>query len=188
VRAVALADVVSFLNSLDERRFGDHAEKSDRDRLASPTGFKWWLRERGFVGSGARITARDLADARELRSGLRALLPDNDTAGKSLIRLAQRFPLVVSFEGREPVLTPARGGIEAFLAGVLATCAAAAIDGRWARVKMCAADDCRFVFFDQGRNRLGRWCAMEACGSRMKARSYRARQARRRERKPASRT
>ena len=51
----------------------------------------------------------------------------------------------------------------------------AQIDGTWPRLKVCAADDCRWAFYDSSRNRGGNWCKMEICGNRMKNRSYRAR-------------
>ncbi len=49
-------------------------------------------------------------------------------------------------------------------------------DGSWSRIKACRNDTCRWLFYDQSRNRSGTWCTMAICGSRMKARAYRARQ------------
>jgi predicted RNA-binding Zn ribbon-like protein len=40
------------------------------------------------------------------------------------------------------------------------------------RVKMCAADDCGWLFMDDSRSRNRRWCEMRTCGSRHKARVY----------------
>jgi predicted RNA-binding Zn ribbon-like protein len=48
-------------------------------------------------------------------------------------------------------------------------------DGSWARLKACANEDCRWVFYDQSRNRGGSWCDMAACGNRLKNRDFRAR-------------
>lgn len=44
------------------------------------------------------------------------------------------------------------------------------------RLKICANDDCRWVFFDESRNRTRRWCDDQACGNLMKVRAFRARQ------------
>jgi predicted RNA-binding Zn ribbon-like protein len=44
------------------------------------------------------------------------------------------------------------------------------------RIKVCRNDECGWLFFDESRNRSRQWCDMAACGSRMKARAYRARQ------------
>lgn len=44
------------------------------------------------------------------------------------------------------------------------------------RVRLCAADDCGWLFLDESRNRSRRWCDMSDCGNRAKVRRYRARQ------------
>lgn len=45
------------------------------------------------------------------------------------------------------------------------------------RLRPCGNDDCRRFLLDRSRNNTGRWCSMEACGNRMKARRHRARTA-----------
>ncbi len=47
----------------------------------------------------------------------------------------------------------------------------------YTRVKMCANPDCRWVFYDESRNRTRRWCERRYCGNLMKVRRFRARQA-----------
>ncbi len=54
--------------------------------------------------------------------------------------------------------------------------AVAAIDGTWKRLKVCPAEDCRWAFYDNAKNRMGVWCQMAECGNRRKARAHRARQ------------
>ncbi len=44
-----------------------------------------------------------------------------------------------------------------------------------ARVKACANAHCGALFYDTSRNRSRRWCAMEDCGNRAKARRHYAR-------------
>ncbi|UFJ41382.1 CGNR zinc finger domain-containing protein [Brevibacillus humidisoli] len=44
------------------------------------------------------------------------------------------------------------------------------------RLKICANEDCRWVFFDQSRNRTARWCDDRMCGNLMKVRRFRERQ------------
>lgn len=50
------------------------------------------------------------------------------------------------------------------------------------RVRECAGDGCGWLFLDMSRNRSRRWCAMDDCGNRAKARRFyeRRRAARRR--------
>lgn len=40
------------------------------------------------------------------------------------------------------------------------------------RVRECDADTCRWLFFDRSRNRSRRWCDMQQCGNRAKARRH----------------
>ena len=44
------------------------------------------------------------------------------------------------------------------------------------RVRQCAFDRCGWLFVDNSRNRSRRWCVMEDCGNRAKARRYYRRQ------------
>jgi predicted RNA-binding Zn ribbon-like protein len=40
------------------------------------------------------------------------------------------------------------------------------------RLKECAQDDCRWLFLDLSKNRSRRWCSMEQCGNRAKAKRH----------------
>ena len=42
----------------------------------------------------------------------------------------------------------------------------------WRRVRECAGSDCTWLFLDRSRNRSRRWCAMQTCGNRAKARRH----------------
>ena len=46
-----------------------------------------------------------------------------------------------------------------------------------ARVRECAGNNCSWMFLDTSRNGKRRWCDMEACGNREKARRFRKRAA-----------
>ena len=41
-----------------------------------------------------------------------------------------------------------------------------------ARVRICEAPDCEWLFYDTSKNRSRRWCDMRQCGNRMKARRH----------------
>ncbi len=43
------------------------------------------------------------------------------------------------------------------------------------RARICANDECRWVFFDKSRTHRRRWCEMSSCGNRAKAARHRAR-------------
>ncbi|MGE3889659.1 MAG: CGNR zinc finger domain-containing protein, partial [Vicinamibacterales bacterium] len=40
--------------------------------------------------------------------------------------------------------------------------------------RACAAQDCRWWFVDETKNRSRRWCDMKICGNREKLRRFRA--------------
>jgi len=40
------------------------------------------------------------------------------------------------------------------------------------RVRVCAAEDCNWLFLDTSKNRSRRWCDMDTCGNRAKARKH----------------
>ena len=45
-------------------------------------------------------------------------------------------------------------------------------------MRVCAAQDCGWVYVDRSRNGLRRWCQMETCGTIMKTRRRAERNAR----------
>jgi hypothetical protein len=57
----------------------------------------------------------------------------------------------------------------------LAAAARLAVLGQWDRMKICAAHDCQWAFYDRSRNRSRTWCSMRVCGNRTKARNWRER-------------
>ena len=48
--------------------------------------------------------------------------------------------------------------------------------GETERLRICANDECRWVFEDTSRTGRRRWCSMASCGNRAKAARHRARQ------------
>jgi predicted RNA-binding Zn ribbon-like protein len=133
---------------------------------------------------GAPPSDEDLAVARGLRDALRGALagragPVRDgqaCAGGALASLTMRIKL--GADGA-PRLTPvADTGVLAALTRLAASTVPAEADGCWQRLKICAAPDCRWVFYDASRNGAGRWCSMRVCGNRAKTLAYRRRSAR----------
>lgn len=46
------------------------------------------------------------------------------------------------------------------------------LSGELSRLRMCAADDCAWLFLDRTKNQRRRWCDMKVCGNRVKARRH----------------
>jgi predicted RNA-binding Zn ribbon-like protein len=156
------------------------------DQLESPLLLRQWLADRGLIASEVPADEGSHGRALAIREGIRALGRANNAEELDLSRVtamndaALSVPLVVSLhDGSEAggwELLPAASDVDAFLGRVMAIVVRAMADGTWSRVKACRNDTCRWLFFDQSRNRSGTWCTMAVCGSRMKARAYRARQ------------
>ena len=82
----------------------------------------------------------------------------------------------VSAEGNVSLDTDPPGSVDGLIAQMVGIIFQAQIDATWPRLKVCAAHDCRWSFYDSSRNRGGTWCQMEVCGNRIKNRTYRSRQ------------
>lgn len=177
-----LAVLLEFLNSRDERRFAVHGMRHrGGDELTTTAALAGWLSGRGLIDGGTAASAADLRQAHALREGLRGALAGRSdahwdglpTANENLAGL--RLRIEFGTDGT-PLLSPVAGGaVQAALTALVASAATAAADGSWQRLKMCAAPDCRWVFYDASRNAMGRWCSMRVCGNRGKTRAYRQR-------------
>lgn len=67
-------------------------------------------------------------------------------------------------------------GMDNYLDSVLWPIARAAADllisDDLARLRMCASEDCAWLFLDKTKNHRRRWCDMKTCGNRVKARRH----------------
>ena len=152
------------------------------DELAGPAELDAWLSERGLIEPGQRLGDGDLERARAFREGLRALLEERShgAIGDDTVRALNELPRGALLRTRfdadgSPRLVPAAGGLDGAIADMLAIIGESALEGTWARLKVCADDTCIWAFYDRSKNRSGSWCSMAVCGNRAKARSYRAR-------------
>jgi predicted RNA-binding Zn ribbon-like protein len=169
-----LARVQEFVNTVDI--------EDGTDELADPERLRAWLAERGLLDAGERLGAADLQRATEVREALRSLLHANAGEGLdaeavvTLNRAARNARLLVRFDddGRAGI-EPDAAGVEQALARLLAIVHGSMADGTWPRLKACRNGRCQWAYYDQSKNRSGRWCTMEGCGNAMKARAYRRR-------------
>jgi predicted RNA-binding Zn ribbon-like protein len=173
----------AFVNTLDLRTFRVHGRQMQRsDAWETPQALGRWLREHQLLAGAGSVTTADLDHARRLRAVLRdstrQLPPGDAAAGGHDVTALGGFPLLASAgPGTGVRLAPrAGGGVAAALGGVLITAAELTARGLWARMKMCPAADCQWVFFDHSRPGRGRWCSPDLCGNRLKVRAHRQRQ------------
>jgi predicted RNA-binding Zn ribbon-like protein len=151
---VRLAD---FLNTLDV--------DGGTDALADAASAAAWLAEQGRP---PEVDDADLALARGVRAALRGELGEPPAP-------MPEVPVRVVLAEDGPCLAGGGTPLQTVIGEALAEAVALQATGEWSRVKTCALDSCRWVFFDESRNRSGRWCSMQGCGNKAKTAAYRAR-------------
>jgi predicted RNA-binding Zn ribbon-like protein len=179
-----LAHLYDFANSLDVRQFTHHGvQHVQGDELTGPRELGAWMSQRGLSTKGTKITAAMFDSALQLRTSVRAYLEcdpaerrkDNE-AVRSLNHTMTLFPLVAEArDDRSMALRGSRGDALAGLSAVVAELYDGSIKGTLDRLKMCAAEECRRVFFDRSKPSTRRWCMSTLCGNRIKTRTYRER-------------
>ena len=156
----------------------------DYDLLDNTERAGQWLSEVGYQ-SGAASGEKELECLRALRESLRVILSAHTVASSEELRFAtarlDQFCASVTLrpsfdrEGK-PHLVAVSEGRERFVEELLASVIWAQHTGIWHRLKACANEDCRWIFYDHSKNHSGNWCVMDICGSRAKMRAYRQRQ------------
>ena len=164
--------VQAFVNTLDlvprNEEFGE------------PDALKRWLVTKGLINPTATVDEADLKHALAVREAMRQVIGGNtgqrvfpiDIATLNEAAAASRLRMRFGPDGRARLEPEASGAVGA-LGRLVATLYSAMQDEDWRRLKLCGADECRWAFFDRSKNRSSRWCTMESCGNRAKARRYR---------------
>jgi len=143
--------------------------------LDVPEALGQWLTEAGYSGPPARPSRAELHAAQDLRDALHGALLVGDTDGVADLVDAWLEPALVRIcVDRETLGThhvPAERTCRCALVPV-ALDALAVVRNYPDRVRECASEACPALFLDLSRNRSRRWCSMDVCGSREKARTY----------------
>jgi predicted RNA-binding Zn ribbon-like protein len=193
---------LDFVNSLDNRfgrdgpvellgDYGDLLRFAEQSQLLDAQGAR--LLARSVKPPAA---ARALRSARELREAMAAVLyghlEGRDPAITDLLALERRFH--EADRHRELHWGPSAAGLpgHAMLQWQWGRRAKAAEFPVWLvahaasqlllssamqRVRACGAETCRWLFLDTSKNHTRRWCNMNVCGNRAKARRYQQRHA-----------
>jgi predicted RNA-binding Zn ribbon-like protein len=177
---------LAFINTLE------HSDAGDREDLPTLEAALGWLVAHGAMHAEAAdaLAAHAGADARlgevhALRSALRAVA-DATVAGEPAAREAvatvnralasgPRLELVATADGIALGHRHGDDPLAEALASVATPVAEALADGRPDRLRVCANDSCRWVFYDTSPTGRRRWCDMTTCGNRAKAARHRAR-------------
>lgn len=168
--------VQGFVNTLDV--------ESGSDAFAEAAGVSAWFSAHLHLPGNASVSEDERCRVVALRGALRELiasaagaaLPEEALATLNEVTARSPLALTAADAGRLALVAP-DADIDGRLAELLAIVHRAQLAGTWERLKLCAADNCRWAYYDSSRNRSGAWCSMETCGNREKVRSHRAKRA-----------
>jgi len=167
------------------QRFVNLHEHDERgNELDPPTEMvRAFLVDRGLLTRDERLTASDRETYLRLRDAIRRLVdsepgdPISETDAETIDRIGLAAGLHPHFRAAgSPTLEPKGAGAEGAFGQIVAIAFVASFDGTFERLKSCADETCRAVFYDRSKNHSGRWCSMSACGNRAKVRAWRERQ------------
>jgi predicted RNA-binding Zn ribbon-like protein len=185
---MSLDDTSDFMNTLELE------SGSLVDRFVSFGDAAHWLTDRGFCHedlSAASLKAHGLTESdaldkvRSVRAALREVAdavaherPPKDDALAEVNRAIgsrERVELVKESDGVSVGHSHVGDPLDDALARLADPLVQEIQSGRAERVRICANDTCRWVFFDQSRSGRRIWCDMASCGNRAKAARHRAR-------------
>jgi len=187
-----LQDGLDFVNTLGTRR-GEPI-----DRIPTPDVALRWLEEHGLLhdetldrllagsGSDQEAGARALGRIGRVRAAMRELIdatverrpPDGNALGcvNRALRTPYTYELVPALDGVSLDHRHDGDPIDGALARLAESVAREVSQGQPDRLRICADEECRWVFNDTSPTGRRKWCDMATCGNRAKAARHRERQ------------
>jgi predicted RNA-binding Zn ribbon-like protein len=180
---------LDFANTWEDR------ERPETEKLRGYDALLAFARQTGLMSEGARerLAARAREDragaeaafraARELREAIYRIFSARAGGGPApaddLARLNEALPDALGglrVERADSAYAWSRCDASETLAApvrpVVRSAAELLVAGDPERVRECHGTSCTWLFLDQSRNRSRRWCSMETCGNRAKARRH----------------
>jgi len=139
-----------------------------------------WLERFGLISSSLDVEDDDIARLRSFREAVRELIAtrsEGDAVASIAATLddvtaAVHLGVAIGSDG-SVALENRSSGIDGAIGQLLVAIHDAAANGTWQRLKVCARDSCRWVYYDASKNRSSNWCNMRTCGNREKAARHR---------------
>ena len=165
------------------------------ERLTSLDTALAWLADAGVASDATAITA--LARSATARNALLARLITTRTALRDVahavaheerpprtaidevnraLAARERIELVAADDGVRLGHSHVGDAVDDLLARIAEPIVRELGNGHDERIRICANDTCRWLFYDESRAGRRRWCDMATCGNRAKAQRHRARQ------------
>jgi predicted RNA-binding Zn ribbon-like protein len=180
---VQLDDTFDFINTLEN----DANDGTPNEHLPTAERAIEWFATRGLIhAESLETTDKDLDRIRTVRAALREIAdavverraPKRgalDRVNRTL-RARSATELVAGPDGIGIGHRHVGDPIDDALARVTEPLVQELASGNPDRLRVCANDMCRWVFYDESRAGQRRWCDMASCGNRAKAARHRARQ------------
>ena len=180
---VQLDDTFDFINTLEYDAIDGHPN----EHLPTAERAVEWFATRGLIHAESLETSdRDLEHVLAVRAALREVTdavverraPKKgalDRVNRTL-RARAATELVADQDGIGISHRHVGDAIDDALARVTEPLVHELASGNPDRLRVCANDMCRWVFYDESRTGQRRWCSMASCGNRAKAARHRARQ------------
>jgi predicted RNA-binding Zn ribbon-like protein len=187
----ALQDGLDFINTLEFNREGPE------DHLTTAEGALTWLHDhdllhketleelRELVAASPRLSDQILRRVRRVRAAMRELVEatvehrppalDQLTEINRALRTHYVYELVPARDGVSLDHRHEGDAVDGALARLVESLAREVSQGHPERLRLCANDDCRWVFSDTSRTGRRKWCDMSTCGNRAKIAAYRER-------------
>lgn len=191
-----LEATLDFINTLElcTTRGHGHHPGEPHEALDSPDAAMAFLAERGLAhrpdleqaaGTDPRARVRFLDRIRRARAAIREVF-DAETEGRAAAQdavdrvnhILRHRPLVELTPGTDGCGVGHRHVGEPTaeaLARLAEPLVEAIAEHRTDRFRICANDECRYVFLDESRTGRRRWCDMATCGNRAKVARHRER-------------
>lgn len=175
---------------------GDHLKESIyQEYLTSYSAFVQWCHRRGIINSEqadfflAESKKRDLEAVavfqrvHQLREALFRIFfavaaqdspeeKDLEILNGEIDRVLPRLKLKYLDQGFIWTNTGERKALDWMLSIIVQDIIDLLLSDKLARVKICRGDNCGWIFLDMSKNRSRRWCSMQECGNRAKARRH----------------
>ena len=158
-----------------------------RDSLPTPDEYRRWAERAGIAVDRARDAKRDAAALRRAKALRRAIREIATAVAAAKPAPADAAALLTaetarSFRSRALAPTPkglgwtrSRQDLDSVTDQLAVEATALFADTGELRLKRCIGAHCGWFFLDLSRNGSRRWCSMQDCGNRAKARRHRAR-------------
>lgn len=174
---------------------GSHGTEHSDERLTCYQDLLVWSRHAGILDEDGQERLAKLADvdtataasifeqAVNVREALfrifsavagerQAAPTDLDQFNAALGKVMAHAELAQTGEGFAWGWQPDQDALDRILWPIVRSAADLLTSGELGRVRECSSDSCEWLFVDTSRNRSRRWCDMEDCGNRAKARRH----------------